>query len=287
MKLMLSAVAICLANALTAQVKIPEFLVGDWQQEQSKNTEHWDYINTNELKGFTYQQDANGQMQVQEYLQIALKDGKLVLSAQVLGQHNNQIVEFVGAMEGQTLVFRNEQHDFPKEIAYELLNEKQMRVRIANEQKAHNLVYNRSNPLAQARALDPALTTYDEALAKELGADEYGMKSYFFVVLKTGDSKEQDKTIINEKFKGHMANINRLVEEGKLIVAGPFQKNEDNYRGLFILNNLHTVEEVKEVLESDPAIHAGILSYSIYKWYGSAALPTYLPNAAKVSKSKF
>src|SRR5690606_14147327 len=60
--------------------------------------------------------------------------------------------------------------------------------------------------------------TYDEKLAKKLGSDEYGMKSYFYVVLKTGENKNQDKDSINTAFKGHMDNINRLVKEEKLIV---------------------------------------------------------------------
>lgn len=52
------------------------------------------------------------------------------------------------------------------------------------------------------------------------------MKSYFLVVLKTGTNAAAEKTLINESFKGHMDNIGRLVEEGKLIVAGPWQRTE-------------------------------------------------------------
>jgi len=40
--------------------------------------------------------------------------------------------------------------------------------------------------------------------------------------------------MINEKFRGHLDNINRLVKEEKLVVAGPMCKNEKNYRGIFI-----------------------------------------------------
>lgn len=127
---------------------------------------------------------------------------------------------------------------------------------------------------------------YDKTLAEKLGSDEYGMKSYYLVILKTGTNKTTDKNLINESFTGHMANINKLVEEGKLIVAGPFGKNENNYRGIFILNNLKSIEEAKELLNTDLAIKNGLLDFEIFTWYGSAALPEYLPFSDKIWKTK-
>ncbi len=127
---------------------------------------------------------------------------------------------------------------------------------------------------------------YDKTLAEKLGGDDYGMKSYFLVILKTGANTTADKELIGESFRGHMDNINRLVEEGKLIVAGPLGKNENNYRGIFILNNINSIEEAKELLQTDPAIKNGLLDYDIFSWYGSAALPEYLPFSDKIWKLK-
>ena len=126
---------------------------------------------------------------------------------------------------------------------------------------------------------------YDKVLAEKLGGDDYGMKSYFFVILKTGNNKTEDKNLISESFRGHMDNINRLVKENKLIVAGPFGKNDKKYRGLFILNNIKTLEEAKDLLQTDPAIKVGLLDFDIFTWYGSAALPEYLPFSEKIWKS--
>ena len=67
------------------------------------------------------------------------------------------------------------------------------------------------------------LEPYDEKLAKELGADEYGMKSYVFCILKTGSNTSATAEEKKKYFEGHMANINRLAKEGKLIVDGPFK----------------------------------------------------------------
>jgi len=63
---------------------------------------------------------------------------------------------------------------------------------------------------------------YDKALAESLGGDEYGMKQYVLVILKTGSNTTASKEKTNELFRGHMDNIGRLVKEGKLIVAGAF-----------------------------------------------------------------
>ena len=126
---------------------------------------------------------------------------------------------------------------------------------------------------------------YDPKLAETLGADDYGMKSYVLVILKTGSNKTTDKSFIDSCFRGHMDNIGRLVEEGKLIVAGPMGKNENTYRGIFILD-LKTFEEATELLKNDAAINEKILDAELYKWYGSAALPAYLATSDKIWKVK-
>ena len=124
---------------------------------------------------------------------------------------------------------------------------------------------------------------YDETLAKKLGADEYGMKNYVFVILKTGENKTLDKEELSRLFRGHMENIQRLADEKKLIVAGPFGENDKTYRGLFIFD-VQTVEEAKILVQTDPAVKAGIFEAEMFPWYGSAALAEYLPVSDKIWK---
>lgn len=124
---------------------------------------------------------------------------------------------------------------------------------------------------------------YDSALVKRLGADDYGMKMYVFVILKTGSNKTADKEFIQKCFAGHLKNIGRLAEEKKLVVAGPFGKNDSDFRGLFILN-VPTIEDASKMLETDPAISAKLLLPELYPWYGSAALSEYLEAADKIWK---
>ncbi len=127
---------------------------------------------------------------------------------------------------------------------------------------------------------------FDAALAKRVGADEYGMKMYVLVMLKTGTNITETKVKTDSLFAGHMANINRLVGLKKLIVAGPLGKNDKNYRGIFILDT-KSIDEAKQILATDPAIGAKLLDADLFNWYGSAALSEYLPASDKVGKLKF
>lgn len=126
---------------------------------------------------------------------------------------------------------------------------------------------------------------YDETLAKKLGADEMGMKNYVFVILKTGEYQPTDQAELSQLFRGHMENIQRLVKEGKLIVAGPFGANNLTWRGLFILD-VKTVEEAKALVQTDPAVKAKLFNVDLVPWYGSAALPEYLPASDKIWKAE-
>lgn len=136
---------------------------------------------------------------------------------------------------------------------------------------------------AKAQSTNPK---YDSALAQKLGGDDYGMKSYVLVILKSGSNTTKDKKVLDSLFTGHMANIKKLAAENKLVVAGPMQKNDKQYRGIFILN-VKTTAEANKLLEADPAITAKVLDVELYGWYGSAALPEYLPAHEKIEKKSF
>ncbi len=124
---------------------------------------------------------------------------------------------------------------------------------------------------------------YDSVLAKRLGADERGMKSYILAILKTGSYKLAAGEERDNLFKGHFANINAMAESGKLVIAGPIEENERTYRGIFILN-VKTVNEARELLKADPTISQKIFDVEYYEWYGSAAISEYLPFAKKIEK---
>jgi uncharacterized protein YciI len=121
-----------------------------------------------------------------------------------------------------------------------------------------------------AAAQEPPRPAYDTKLARELGADERGMKMYALVLLRTGPRTDLTKEEIERAFAGHMANINRLAAAKELAFAGPLERNE-RYRGIFILN-VKTVADAEALVSTDPAVAAGLLAFDTYLLYGSAAL---------------
>lgn len=139
--------------------------------------------------------------------------------------------------------------------------------------------------VAAAGFAQEANPNYDEKLAKSLNADERGMKQYVFCILKTGSNTTATDQEKNNLFKGHMANITKLAKEGKLALAGPFMKNDRNYRGLYIFN-VGTIEEAKELVATDPAVKANLLEAELTPWYGTAALQEILKVHEKITKNK-
>jgi len=120
---------------------------------------------------------------------------------------------------------------------------------------------------AQKAETTPA---YDAELAKRLGADDMGMRQYVMCFLKTGPLKVDDATKRAELMKGHFGMINRLADEGKLIVAGPFS-NGGEFRGIYLFD-VKTIEEAQKLTETDPSIKEGYFKVEFIKWYGSAGL---------------
>jgi len=111
---------------------------------------------------------------------------------------------------------------------------------------------------------------YDAALAQKYGADDYGMKTYVIAYLKRGPNRSQDSATAAALQRAHLENINRMANEGKLILAGPFLDDGD-VRGIYVFN-VKTVEEAEALTNTDPAVQAGRLVMELHPWYGSAAL---------------
>ncbi|MBT1449448.1 hypothetical protein KJ365_01025 [Glaciecola sp. XM2] len=125
---------------------------------------------------------------------------------------------------------------------------------------------------------------YDEALANKLGADEYGMKSYVMVILTTGSVEIEDKQTRDKVFAGHFENMSKLATQQLLAVAGPFS-NAAPKRGLFILN-VDNIEEAEKLVNTDPAVQAGVFDYELSLLYSSAALMLVNENHKSLQKTQ-
>jgi uncharacterized protein YciI len=142
--------------------------------------------------------------------------------------------------------------------------------------------------VASSELASEAETTmaYDSVLAEQLGADDYGMKTYVFAFLKTGPNRSKDPATAADLQKAHLANIRRLAEEGNLVLAGPFMSGDETLRGIYIFNT-SSVEEARSWTESDPAVKAGSLVMELHPWYGSAALQQLNEMSQRITKTSF
>ncbi len=101
---------------------------------------------------------------------------------------------------------------------------------------------------------------------REIEAEGFKLKQYYFVMLTAGPNKEKIDSLKLQKIQaGHLENIREMGKEGKLAIAGPFGDDGD-WRGIFIFD-VDTEDEVKELLKNDPAIQAGRLAYEIHPWW--------------------
>ena len=128
-------------------------------------------------------------------------------------------------------------------------------------------------------------TPFDSALAQRLGADEHGMRSYVFVLLKTGPNKMPEGPERDEMYRGHFANMTRLSKEGKLVLAGPYD-GVDGWRGLFVLA-VKSIDEARALAATDPVLQKGEMVAEYHRYYGSAALMLVPEVHETLAKKKF
>lgn len=89
-------------------------------------------------------------------------------------------------------------------------------------------------------------------LALLVSIETYAQNPYTIVFLhKKPDAEKISDEERKKIMDGHMANINRLAEEGKLVAAGPF----DGGGGVFVMKT-SSVAEAQSWVDSDPGVKA-------------------------------
>jgi uncharacterized protein YciI len=125
-------------------------------------------------------------------------------------------------------------------------------------------------PMVKAGALKPEqLTWFTARNYINPPATPRSDVTYVFGLLVRGPKAvtavtEEEKKQQADIQAGHMANINRLADLGKLVLAGPFAGGGER-RGVFIFK-VDTIEEAQALCDTDPAVQAGRLKVELYKW---------------------
>jgi len=90
--------------------------------------------------------------------------------------------------------------------------------------------------------------------------NETSSMNYYFVFLNTNpDRVPLDSASVMQLQEGHMANIQRLADEKKLVIAGPFYTGG----GIFIFQ-AGSIDSVNGWLTTDPAIRANRFKLELY-----------------------
>ena len=111
------------------------------------------------------------------------------------------------------------------------------------------------------------------------------MKQFVLGLLYKGSAWKQSATDEAQRLQSaHMENINRLVDNGSMAVAGPVDSTGD-LRGLFIFN-VDTIEKAKALIATDPAVTAGQLRFELHVWYGPAAITDVVSRSRRSAGEK-
>lgn len=92
--------------------------------------------------------------------------------------------------------------------------------------------------------------------------------SFILVLLvRPPNAPDMPKADLDKLQEGHMANMRRLADEGKLFKAGPTEDYSGrNVRGIFILKT-ESLDDAKAWVATDPSVKAGRLAPEFLKWF--------------------
>jgi uncharacterized protein YciI len=112
------------------------------------------------------------------------------------------------------------------------------------------------------------------ATVQDSTSEPYTMMTYYMAFLRKGPKWTPDPTPEVMKIsEAHMAHINKLAEEGSLIIAGPFvgQTGDSALAGMFLFK-VDSEEKARELANADPAVKAGRFFIQIVPWMGPSTL---------------
>lgn len=73
---------------------------------------------------------------------------------------------------------------------------------------------------------------------------------------------EEDEVVVGS----HFNYLKELLKEGKLIIAGKTEENDEKTFGIVVIE-VESFEEAKVIMENDPGVKEGIMTSEIYPYH--------------------
>lgn len=141
--LLLILISIFTFSCSQQKIKNLYFLEGTWQVEGKQQFEKWDKFE-DDLLGEGYKL-VDGQKQTFEKLAIKEFKGRIVYQATVINQNEGATISFpLNESISDYYSFENLEHDFPKKIQYQKINETRIKVNVLGDnEQGFSFVMNR------------------------------------------------------------------------------------------------------------------------------------------------
>ena len=90
---------------------------------------------------------------------------------------------------------------------------------------------------------------------------------YLVLLLRGEKADELDGDALAKLQREHLAHMDKLAKDGTILVAGPFdEQDDDRMRGL-CLYRAKSKADARRLAEADPAVKAGRLQVQVQRWW--------------------
>jgi uncharacterized protein YciI len=139
---------------------------------------------------------------------------------------------------------------------------------------------------ASLLSLLPACGTASGRGEADLASEGRAVRDYVFVFIRTGPLRTPTPEQSQEAMQGHFANMGRLADDGKLLIAGPYAdpRPTPDHRGLFVMDETEVAKGL-ELANTDPAAVMGVFVMSAHRFTTDRPL-TDLPRLEKEDEAR-